>query len=206
MIPRRGTVAGVVLAGGLSSRLGQEKALLRLYGQGQPHLLERTHNLLTEVLAECWVSCRPGVPRPGYACLFDPQEGLGPCGGVHAALRAAKKQGHAAVLVLSCDLPFMDQVTLRKLLCAREAAENSRLLTAFCQKESGVLEALVAVYEVQALPLFDAALAKGQRKLSSIVPPARQERVLYDRHEALPFFNINYPADLEQARRLLAAP
>lgn len=206
MSPQRGTVAGVVLAGGLSSRLGQEKALLRFYGQDQPHLLERTHTLLAHVLVECWVSCRPGFPRPGYACLFDRQEGLGPCGGVHAALRAAKNKGHAAVLALSCDLPFMDEATLRKLLCAREAAENSRLLTAFCQKESGLIEALVAIYEVEALPLFDAALAKGRRKLSSIVPLAQQERVFYSPHESLPFFNINSAADLEQARRLLAAP
>lgn len=206
MISRRGTVAGVVLAGGLSSRLGREKALLRFYGPDQPHLLERTCNLLADVLPECWVSCRPGSPRPGYACLFDQAEGLGPCGGVHAALRAAKDKGHAAILVLSCDLPFMDAATLRKLLAARDTAMPSGLLTTFCQQETGLIEALVAVYEVAALPLFDAALAKGQRKLSRIISPAQQARILYSRDEARPFFNINYPADLEQARRLLTGP
>lgn len=206
MRSRRGPVAGVVLAGGLSSRLGREKACLRLYGPDQPDLLERTHNLLAALLAECWVSCRPGLPRPGYACLFDRLQGLGPCGGVHAALHAAKDKGYAAVLVLPCDLPFMDEATLRKLLSAREAAESSRLLTTFRQKESALIEALVAIYEVQALPLFDAALAKGRRKLSAIVPAPLQERVLYSRQEALPFFNLNYPAELEQALRLLAGP
>lgn len=197
-------VAGVVLAGGLSSRLGQEKALLRVYGQEQPDLLRRTHNLLTVLLPRCWVACRPARPRPGYDCIFDQVEGLGPFSGVYAALRAAAEGGFAAVLALSCDLPFMDETTLRRLLAARGTASDGRLLTTFCQRETGFIEALTAVYEVAALPLFDAALARGERKLSRIIPLERQKRIFYSQTEALPFFNINYPADLELARRLLA--
>ena len=190
----RGDVAGVVLAGGLSSRLGQEKALLRVHGREQPDLLCRTHNLLTALLPQCWVACRPGRPRPGYDCLFDQVEGLGPFSGVYAA-----------VLALSCDLPFMDDATLRRLLAARDAASSDRLLTTFCQTETGFIEALTAIYEVAALPLFDKAQAQGERKLSRIIPQERQERIAYSQGEALPFFNINYPADLELVRRLLAA-
>ena len=201
----RGDVAGVVLAGGLSSRLGQEKALLRVHGREQPDLLCRTHNLLTALLPQCWVACRPGRPRPGYDCLYDQVAGLGPFSGVHAALRGAAQQGYAAVLALSCDLPFMDDATVRRLLAARDAASSDRLLTTFCQTETGFIEALTAIYEVAALPLFDKALAQGERKLSRIIPLERQERIAYSQGEALPFFNINYPADLELVRRLLAA-
>ena len=199
------SVAGVVLAGGLSSRLGQEKALLRVHGQGQPDLLRRTHNLLTALLPRCWVACRPARPRAGYDCIFDQVEGLGPFSGVHAALRAAAEECFAAVLALSCDLPFMDEATLRRLLAARETAPGQRLLTTFRQRETGFIEALTAVYEVAALPLFDAALARGERKLSRVIPLERQRHIFYSQTEALPFFNINYPADLELVRRLLAA-
>lgn len=205
MSPQPGAVAGVVLAGGLSSRLGQEKAHLRVYGQSQPDLLRRTHDLLASLLPQCWVACRPGQPRPGYDCIFDQVEGLGPFSGVHAALRRARDQGCAAVLALSCDLPFMAEAVLRRLLAGREAAPDTRLLTTFCQKETGFIEALTAVYEVAALPFFDAALERGERKLSRIIPQSRQCRLMYGQEEALPFFNINYPADLEVVRRLLAA-
>ena len=53
----KGPVAGVVLAGGLSTRLGQDKAALRLTPQA-PDLLARTHALLCTLLPCCWVSCR----------------------------------------------------------------------------------------------------------------------------------------------------
>ncbi|MDE7065662.1 MAG: NTP transferase domain-containing protein, partial [Desulfovibrionaceae bacterium] len=141
----------------------------------------------------------------GYNCIFDEMEGLGPFGGVHAALHAARRAGRQAVLALSCDLPFMDASTLHRLLRARQARAATTLLTTFRQQETGFIEALTAIYEVKALPLFDQALRAGERKLSRIVAPARRTDIVYARHEALPFFNINYPADLKAARRLLAA-
>ena len=129
----RGDVAGVVLAGGLSSRLGQEKALLRVHGREHPDLLCRTHNLLTALLPQCWVACRPGRPRPGYDCLYDQVEGLGPFSGVHAALRGAAQQGYAAVLALSCDLPFRGRATLHMLARARCRVPPTKSTLAICQ-------------------------------------------------------------------------
>ena len=86
----RGRVAGVVLAGGLSSRMGRDKALLRVYGSDSPDLLARTHALLASLLPQCWVSCRPGLPRAGYQCIFDEKNDCGPVAGVVAALRTAQ--------------------------------------------------------------------------------------------------------------------
>lgn len=198
-------VLGVVLAGGLSSRMGREKARIRVYGESKPDLLTRTYQLLEDLLDDVRVACRPGRPREGYNCIFDIVEGLGPFGGVHAALHVARQTGRQAVLALSCDLPFMDRPTLRRLLLARQERAASALLTTFRQRETGFIEALTAVYEVKALPLFEQALRAGERKLSRIVDPAQRTDIPYARHESLPFFNINYPADLEVAHRLLAA-
>lgn len=197
-------VAAVVLAGGLSSRLGQEKALLRVHGGENPDLLRRTHDLLCDLVPECWVACRPGRPRDGYACIFDREADLGPISGIYAALCEARHKGYGAVLALSCDLPFMDTATLRRLLEAREAAPSGRLMTTYLQAETGFIESLTAIYEVAALPLIEEALHEGLHKLSRIVPKAAQTHIAYSQTEALPFFNINYPADLELVRRLLA--
>ncbi len=97
-------ITGVVLAGGLSTRLGHDKAVIRLHGEQGPDLLVRTAALLEPLVDEVWISCRPGRCVTGpYLRIYDEVQGLGPFGGVMTALRAAQ----GPVLVLSCDLPFM---------------------------------------------------------------------------------------------------
>lgn len=199
-----GDIVGVVLAGGLSRRMGAHKPSLRLYGEERPDLLTRTVGLLRGVCGEVWVSCRKGQHIPGCRCIYDEEENLGPIGGILAVL-GALPPGRAA-LVLSCDLPFMDAPTLLRLLRARAAnPDPRRLMTTFLQEETGYIEALVAVYEQGALPFFQQAAAAGTRQINLVLDPEQRRDVPYARNEALPFFNVNYPADLETARRLIAA-
>jgi molybdopterin-guanine dinucleotide biosynthesis protein A len=78
-------------------------------------------------------------------------------------------------------------------------------MTTFVQQETGYIEALVAVYEFGALEWFRRAAERGVYKVSRVVPQELQHRVAYSREESLPFFNVNYPADLEMARRVIRA-
>ncbi|WP_156925281.1 molybdenum cofactor guanylyltransferase [Nitratidesulfovibrio termitidis] len=200
-------IVGVVLAGGLSTRLGQDKTRLHLHGDAAPGMLARTAALLHAVTGEVWISCRGNRPCPvsetgvdgPYYRLNDEVEGMGPFGGVITALRVAQ----GPVLVLSCDLPFMERAVLERLLAHRAARRPGAVMTTFQQVETGFIESLVAVYEFEALPLFRQALEDGERKLSRVVPPDLREHIPYTVREALPFFNINYPADLEMARRII---
>lgn len=193
---------GVVLAGGRSTRLGQDKIRLRLPGDGRD-MLARTVDLLAARTDGVVVSCRRSsaiAESGGLRVIPDDEDGLGPLGGVQSALRALREP----ILVLSCDLPFMDEATLRRLLVARNARPAEAVLTTFQQVETGYIEALVAVYEPACLPFFEEARSKGLRQLNLVIPEAFQARISYTRAEARPFFNINFPADLERARRLLS--
>ena len=194
---------GVVLAGGRSTRLGQDKVRLRLPGDGRD-MLARTADLLAACTDGVVISCRAPdageetLALPGIRSIPDAEPGLGPLGGVWSALRELRQP----ILVLSCDLPFMDGPTLRRLLDAREARLPGAIMTTYQQEETGFIEALVAVYEPACLPWFDAAWEQGIRKFSVVIPEELRTHVPYSRSEALPFFNINYPADFEIARRL----
>lgn len=198
MTTLRGPVAGVVLAGGRSARMGLEKALLRVHGEEQPSLLARTYKLLTDLLPAGWVACRSDHVYTGYPCLFDAHEGKGPVSGVLSALHAAQEQDFAAVLALSCDLPFMDARTLRALLRARENAPDSTLATLYVNVDNRP-EALTAIYETDALPFFEAALARNCPRLNAVIPLERQHRLPCDQENGRPFFNLNSPEDLKRA-------
>ncbi len=193
-------LTGVLLAGGKSSRLGRDKALVRLGGgEKSPDLLERTAGLLREV---CGRAVVVGHKRPGYTCLEDIAPGHGPVGGIATALEAAG----GPCLVLSCDLPFMDRAVLRRLVEAREKRPEGTLTTAYMALETGRIEALVAVYEPGALPFFQDCVARKLLKISLVVPRQQQHFVPYSAEESLPFFNINYPADLAAALALAKNP
>lgn len=191
-------VIGVVLAGGLSSRLGEDKVRLSLHKDGKD-MLAHTVTLLGTCVQEVLVSCRVGATLP-YPCIPDELEQQGPFGALYTILRRVTQP----VLVLSCDLPFMNRTTLERLLAARASRASGAIMTTFQQLETGYIEALVSIYEPECRPLFEAAQKKGIRQLNQVVPADLREPVRYTQEESLPFFNINYPSDLEAARRIVA--
>ncbi|MCG8529524.1 MAG: molybdenum cofactor guanylyltransferase [Desulfovibrionales bacterium] len=195
-------ITGIVLAGGLSSRMGHDKTRIHLHGESEPDLLVYTCKLLEKICPEVWISSRDVKPHAkGYLWVKDEIEGMGPIGGIVSALRAAQ----GPVLVLSCDLPFMDIERLNTLLEFRKTRPENTLQTTFIQEETGFIEALVSIYEFESLPLFERAIEHGIYKLSRVIPNEKRHTLAYTQEDSLPFFNVNYPADLEMARRIIAA-
>lgn len=196
---RKAPLTGVVLAGGMGRRLGRNKSTMRLAcGNGSLDILARNMALLQSV---CDRAIVVGRHIPGYECHEDDMPGKGPMGGIATALRNSK----GPCLVLSCDLPFMEEKTLARLVMAHRNRPRAALCTAYKNGGSGRIEALVAVYEQKALPMFQDCLEKNLLKISLTVPAGQQYYVLYTAEEARCFYNINYPADLEAAERMLVA-
>ncbi len=189
-------LVGAVLAGGASSRLGRDKAALRL--DGETDLLSRTVALLRGVTATVIVI---GRSHPGCASVPDLLPGRGPVGGIASALAHA---AGAACLVLSCDLPFMTSEVLVRLVREYNARPAGALATVYRQKETGRPEHLVAVYGPEALPDFHHCMEEGLLKVGPALAESRKHFIDYTEAEALPFFNLNRPADLEEAVRILA--
>ena len=93
---------GAVLAGGRSSRFGSDKALAML--DGRPLIEHAAAALLPHV--EQLVVCGRADPR--WTCLPDlPAPGLGPLGGLAAALAHACSHGFNGVLSTGCDMPSL---------------------------------------------------------------------------------------------------
>lgn len=107
---------GAILAGGQSRRFGSDKALALVYGE---RLIDRVAGALARQ-CEALVVC--GREEPGFVCLDDlPEPGLGPLGGLNAALHHAFANGFEAVLSSGCDVPNLPG-TLALQLAGDDAA------------------------------------------------------------------------------------
>ncbi|THB69241.1 MAG: molybdenum cofactor guanylyltransferase [Desulfovibrio sp.] len=187
---------GVVLAGGKSTRLGRDKAREAVSGVS---LLQRTCDLLSEVVDEVWISGRNPVGMGlNLPWIEDDTPGHGPLGGILTLLARLKQP----ILVLACDLPFIDRYTLERLLRARAGRKASTVMTTFRQAETGFIESLVAVYEPEAAPFLAAALGKNRNRISGAVPEECRLHITYTQEESDVFFNINHPADLAMLKRI----
>jgi molybdenum cofactor guanylyltransferase len=149
---------GLVLAGGRSTRMQRDKAGLD-YG-GKPQLV-RAMEVISPLVTRAFVSVRAGQQqdplRAAYETIADLQSDLGPLAGIQAALRAHPDH---AWLVLACDLPFLDQATLRHLIAHRAPG---RLASAYRSRFNGLPEPLCAIYEPASLASLEAWITQGER-------------------------------------------
>ena len=170
------TIEAVILAGGLSHRMGKEKARLRL---GRRTLLGHARALVTAVGLPCRVLRVDRLP------------GLGPLGGVGTALRHAKAN---RILFLSCDMPFLQPDLVEQLLTvdapAVFASAHSKVGFPFCLSS-------------EILPKVEAQLATGQLSLQDFARKIRARRRRVPKADWPQLDNINTPGDLASARARL---
>ncbi len=188
---------GLVLAGGRSSRMHEDKAALVFTRRPQ---LAEAFALLAARVDATFVSVRPDQHdeplRARFPQIVDGPGVAGPLAGITAAQR---RDPQAAWLVLACDLPLLDGATLDELIAQRDPA---CLATAYRSTHDGLPEPLCAIWE----PASAAAL---QRWVEDGHACPRRFLLQRDAHLIEParpgaLDNANTPDDARQARAALA--
>jgi molybdopterin-guanine dinucleotide biosynthesis protein A len=150
-------VGGFVLAGGASSRMGRDKALMELGGLP---LIVRAAKLLEPLVGPPIVIAPAGrYQELGLPIVPDDHAGFGPLGGIATALRLAASPWN---LVVGCDLPFLTAEWLGYLI---ERAKASAADAVLPENERG-LEPLCAMYHRRGEASIRAALQRGVRKVT----------------------------------------
>lgn len=189
-------VFGLVLAGGASTRMRTDKATLQYHGQTQ---LEWAYDLVSQVCAAMFVSVRPDQReepiRSRYPQIVDREIGVGPLAGIHAALLAHPK---AAWLVVACDLPFLTEAVLRRLL---EQRDPSRVATAYRSAHDTLPEPLCAIWEPASSSLVAAQLASGKQCPRKLLINAACK--LIELPDARALDNVNTPEESQAAAQAL---
>ncbi len=154
-------LSGAVLAGGLSRRMGQDKALTRIPGT-RTMMLDAVLAVLATVTTDVMVVAprRKGYERSNARLIGDVPGPPGPLRGIAAALTAAR---HDRCLVLACDLPFADPRLLRWLATQGESADAVIPVTSGRSRQGGnqVFQTLHAIYSRSCLPSIERQLAAG---------------------------------------------
>jgi molybdopterin-guanine dinucleotide biosynthesis protein A len=193
----------IIQAGGRSSRMGQDKALLPFLGQP---LIARIVARLSPVADELLICTnRPDAYAfLGLPLISDKIPDRGALGGLYTALETATQP---QVAVVACDMPFASPT----LLAAQSAILQAESADVVIPKTEKGYEPLHAVYRREVcLPVVAESLAAGQWKVISwfsqvrLRPVLRDELKQHDPH-GLTFINVNTPEEFAEAERLARA-
>ena len=188
-------VTGVILAGGHSSRMGSNKALLPHRGAT---LIEGIYRMLAELFEEViLVTDTPEqyqfLPCPKVPDLFP---GKGVLAGIHAGLLRSREP---AIFVVACDMPHLNAELIRHLISLSEGVDFVYPMSA------GGFEPLHALYGKGCLPVLEELLKSDEKRVISLLPRVRvrevppEEVALFD-PEFASFVNINTPDDYYRLR------
>jgi molybdopterin-guanine dinucleotide biosynthesis protein A len=189
-------VTAFILAGGRSSRMGSDKALLELDGET---LLARTLQKAKTVAGRvCIIGAREKFELFGPV-IEDVYAGCGPLGGIHAALQASTTDLN---LVLAVDMPLLPEAALKYLVEQARACDAVVVVP----RVGGFNQTLCAVYRLEFAGLAEEALRAGVYKIdplyarTSVRVLEEPELAEVDIFPAM-FDNLNTPQDLERAFR-----
>jgi len=190
-------LTGIILAGGRSSRMGQNKALLPLGGRP---LITHVLTTLTGLCQEIIIVTNDPTP---YAVLparlvGDIYPGRGALGGIHAGLSASRTE---LTLVVACDMPFLNPALLRYLVSLAPGYD------AVVPRLGDQFEPLHAVYTRRCLPPMERLLAQGPQRVITFYEQihlrvVEEEELRRLDPELRSFINVNTPEEWTHAQQL----
>lgn len=190
----RPPLLGLVLAGGKSQRMGEDKGTINYHGKIQREYMA---DLLGDLCEQTFISCRPEQVEEiqNYPTLPDSISGLGPFGALLSAFRAYPNH---AWLVVACDLPLLDKNTLTQLIHARNP---SKIATAFNSPVNEFPEPLISIWEPKAYPVLFQFFAQGYSCPRKVL--INSDVQLLDATDPKTLSNVNHPEEKEEIFRIL---
>jgi molybdopterin-guanine dinucleotide biosynthesis protein A len=194
------SITGVILAGGKSNRMGQNKALMSLGGK---RLVDRVVEVMRSVFDDLlMVTNTPGVYADlGLPMVRDVWPEKGSLGGVYSAIY------HVATpycLVVACDMPFLQTAVLRYLIT--QINDHDVVVPDVL----GELQTLHAIYSKACLQPIERRLEANRLRIVGFFPDVRVRTVTASELEPydpalLAFQNLNTPEEFQAAEQRLRA-
>lgn len=192
-------VTGVLLAGGKSRRMGQDKRFLHV---GELTLFERCLAVLRAVFQDVLVVIAQDSPplQTEAPVIRDLVPDCGSLGGLYTGLRQAVTP---YVFVVACDMPFLDPRAVQYVAALNHDADI------VMAKRDDTLQPMHALYSRRCLPVMEEMIKAHDLKIQKLVThPSLRVRFITETElrgidpDGRSFLNVNTPSDLEAARIL----
>jgi len=192
---RFGGVTAVILAGGSSSRMGSNKALLPYRGG---RFVEAIHRQLFQLFDEVLLVTNTPEQYAFLPCrkVADIYPGMGALAGLHAGLQQSLGDH---IFAVACDMPYLNSALISRITALRNAAD-----VVIPHGDKGV-EPLHALYGRACLAPMEQSLLAGRKRIVSFFPEVRVAHISQDDVAALDpdfasFRNINTPNEYYELR------
>ena len=194
-VGQAGSLAGVILVGGESRRMGRDKASLpvpgSVGGSGATTLAEYVAGVVAQRCEPIFVMAAPGQPVPAVQgrVIRDEVRGRGPLSATGRGLRAAAEAGAKYAFVCAVDMPLLTVELIDELV--RLANEtNAEVVLPW----DGRSHYLAAVYRTDLADRVDALVAAGEYKMSALIDASDSQQIVLT--DSRPVTNVNTDADL----------
>jgi len=190
-------MTGIILAGGKSSRMGQDKGLAQLLDKT---LTEWPLESLKPWVEEILISANESsYERFGYPVIKDKHTGIGPIGGILSCLEMSRNDTN---ILISCDTPFINSDLIKYLL---DRSGDSDVTVPWFGGTK--YEPLIGIYRKTILPVMRKSISQNNFKLPDLFEKVNISKVEikgseYFYHPHL-FYNINSPEKLYRAEELV---
>jgi molybdenum cofactor guanylyltransferase len=186
---------GLVLAGGKSTRMGEDKALFQWHGKEQMYYLAE---MLQQFCDETFISCRveqANCIEKKYKIIIDEFENAGPLAAIISAFHTNK---NCAWLVVACDLPLLDTKTIEYLIQNRDA---TMIATTFQSPYDNLPEPLITIWEPKSLSSLESALSERKYSPQRVLMDAKIKALVAP--DANVLLNVNTLEDKEKIAQII---
>ncbi len=187
----------LIMAGGRSTRMGADKAIMQHHGMAQFAFLKQ---MMNDMKIESFVSCRAEqreyFENENCQVISDRIIDCGPLGGIASAFMHSPD---SAWLVLACDVPLLDQPVLEELLCKRS---QTHIATSYISPFDGMPEPLIAVWEPKAYSQIMQFLVQGYSCPRKVLMNNNTYLIAASEPEKL--INMNTPEDLQKLKAYMS--
>ena len=180
------SITGVVLSGGESSRMGEDKSIMLI---GEQAMIKYSLEALKPFCKEVFISTnKEGHKSFQYPTISDEYKKIGPIAGIHSALKNANTD---FVMILPCDSPMVKKEFVKFLIL--QIKQNTK---AIVPKYDNNLEPLFAIYHQSILPIVELQIKSKDYKLVNLLSKVDVETIEVKDRSC--FVNINTPEDYKE--------